>query len=204
MKSFWDDRYSAAEYVYGEDPNVFFAEQLKKLTPGKIILPCDGEGRNAVYAALLGWEVMAFDSSGAGKIKAEKLAQKRNVKIDFIIGDALTINYTQKSVDVVALIYAHLPAQVRKRLNNTAVNWLKPGGRIILEAFNPNQIGNLSGGPKEVSMLLTEQIIKEDFGSLQVKLLQMVETELYEGEFHKGKADVLRFIGQKVENPDLA
>ena len=198
MKSFWDDRYSAAEYVYGEDPNVFFAEQLKKLTPGKIILPCDGEGRNAVYAALLGWEVMAFDSSGAGKIKAEKLAQKRNVKIDFIIGDALTINYTQKSVDVVALIYAHLPAQVRKRLNNTAVNWLKPGGRIILEAFNPNQIGNLSGGPKEVSMLLTEQIIKEDFGSLQVKLLQMVETELYEGEFHKGKADVLRFIGQKV------
>ena len=198
MKSFWDDRYSAAEYVYGEDPNVFFAEQLKKLTPGKIILPCDGEGRNAVYAALLGWEVLAFDSSEAGKIKAEKLAQKKNVKIDFIIGDALTINYTQKSVDVVALIYAHLPAQVRKRLNNTAVNWLKPGGRIILEAFNPNQIGNLSGGPKEVSMLLTEQIIKEDFGSLQVKLLQMVETELYEGEFHKGKADVLRFIGQKV------
>lgn len=198
MKSFWDDRYSAAEYVYGEDPNVFFAEQLKKLTPGKIILPCDGEGRNAVYAALLGWEVLAFDSSEAGKIKAEKLAQKKNVKIDFIIGDALTINYTQKSVDVVALIYAHLPAQVRKRLNNAAVSWLKPGGRIILEAFNPNQIGNLSGGPKEVSMLLTEQIIKEDFGSLQVKLLQMVETELYEGEFHKGKADVLRFIGQKV------
>ena len=198
MKSFWDDRYSAAEYVYGEDPNVFFAEQLKKLTPGKIILPCDGEGRNAVYAALLGWEVLAFDSSEAGKIKAEKLAQKKNVKIDFIIGDALTINYTQKSVDVVALIYAHLPAQVRKRLTNAAVSWLKPGGRIILEAFNPNQIGNLSGGPKEVSMLLTEQIIKEDFGSLQVKLLQMVETELYEGEFHKGKADVLRFIGQKV------
>ena len=48
MINFWDDRYSQPEYVYGVKPNEFFAEQIQKLTPGEIILPCEGEGRNAV------------------------------------------------------------------------------------------------------------------------------------------------------------
>lgn len=198
MSNFWNDRYTKKEYVYGEEPNVFFSEQLHKLKAGKIILPCDGEGRNAVYAASLGWEVQAFDSSEAGKTKALQLARKKDVKFDYVTGDALTINYPENSSDVVALIYAHLPVEVRKRLYKEAIGWLKPGGRIILEAFNTHQLSNSSGGPKDVSMLLSEQIIQEDFGSLQPELLQVTQTELQEGEFHKGKADILRFIGIKL------
>ncbi len=74
MKNFWNKRYSEKEYVYGEDANVFFAEQLQQITPEKIILPCEGEGRNAVYAATSGWGVHAFDTSIIGKSKAIQLA----------------------------------------------------------------------------------------------------------------------------------
>src|ERR1022692_1115650 len=103
----WDKRYAVDEYIYGEAPNEFYAWQLSKLKPGKIILTCEGEGRNAVYAASLGWHVDAFDASKTGKAKALALANKKNVEINYIIADADTVSYPENSVDAVALIYAH-------------------------------------------------------------------------------------------------
>jgi hypothetical protein len=108
------------------------------------------------------------------------------------------MNYPENSVDVVALIYAHLPVGVRQRLHRESIKWLKPGGYIIIEAFNIDQLKNCSGGPKDVSMLLSERIIEEDFSSLQLEFLLITQAELQEGEFHKGKADILRFIGLKA------
>lgn len=56
MQDFWNNRYSGVDFFYGEDPNEYFAQQLKYFNPGKILLPAEGEGRNGVYAALQGWE----------------------------------------------------------------------------------------------------------------------------------------------------
>jgi SAM-dependent methyltransferase len=198
MKSFWNDRYAEKEYVYGEDPNVFFAEQLKALKPSAIILPCEGEGRNAVFAANNGWKVFAFDSSEEGKAKAMKLAEQKGALIDYLIADAAEINYADNSADVVALIYAHLPPEVRKQLHQKAMKWLKPGGRVILEAFNPAQLGNTSGGPKDLTFLYTENILKQDFEGLQIAFIQTLQTILNEGKYHEGKADIIQFIGIKI------
>jgi SAM-dependent methyltransferase len=197
MSNFWNERYSEKEYVYGENPNIFFEEQLSQLNPGTIILPCEGEGRNAVYAASQGWKVKAFDSSEAGKMKALQLANKKNVIIDYSIEDAVAASYPENSADVVAFIYAHFPPATRKQIHQKAIHWLKPGGKIIIEAFNPNQLQNNSGGPKDLSMLYTEETIKEDFEELKIELLQTNQTILEEGKYHEGKADVIRFVGIK-------
>lgn len=197
MKNIWNERFSEKEYVYGEEPNVFFATQLDALPPGTIILPCEGEGRNSVYAAANGWKVNAFDSSEAGKIKALQLADKKNVVIDYVIEDAIVISYPEKAADVVAFIYAHFSTAVRQQIHRKAMQWLKPGGKIIIEAFNPDQLYNNSGGPKEVSMLYTTQILQEDFQELQVENLQTLQTTLTEGKYHKGVADIIRFVGVK-------
>ena len=93
MKEFWNNRYSEKEFVYGELPNVFLAEELKKLEPGTIILPCEGEGRNAIYAAQLGWEVRAFDFSESARHKAETLADKKQVDISYSIDKVVDVNY---------------------------------------------------------------------------------------------------------------
>ena len=77
----WNDRYSKEEFAYGEEPNNYLKEQLTKLTVGRILFPAEGEGRNAVYAAKLGWTVSAFDISNEGKLKTLKLAEKNNVMI---------------------------------------------------------------------------------------------------------------------------
>lgn len=57
----WNERYSKEEFAYGEEPNQYLKEQLEKLDVGKILFPAEGEGRNGVYAAKLGWNVFAFD-----------------------------------------------------------------------------------------------------------------------------------------------
>lgn len=81
MKDFWNERYKESDYIYGTLPNEFFAASLASLNPGKIILPCEGEGRNAVYAASLGWTVLAFDFSESAKEKALKLLKRKMFKL---------------------------------------------------------------------------------------------------------------------------
>lgn len=198
MKSFWNDRYAEREYVYGENPNIFFAEQLKSLPTGVIILPCEGEGRNAVFAANNGWKVFAFDSSEVGKGKAMKLAEKSGAEINYAIEDASSASYANESADAVALIYAHLPPDVRKQLHQKAVQWLKPGGYLILEAFNQAQLSNTSGGPKNLTLLYTANILKQDFEALKIASVQTLQTTLHEGKYHQGKADIIQLIGLKI------
>lgn len=197
MENFWNERYSAKEYIYGEEPNIFFAEQLQQIARGTIILPCEGEGRNAVFAAANGWEVHAFDTSIIGKSKAIQLAAAQDVSINYTIEDAVSTTYEKNSIDAVAFIYAHFPALIRKKIHQKAIAWLKPGGKIIIEAFNPNQLQNNSGGPKEPSMLYTQEMLLGDFEELNCTVLEVQSVELNEGAFHKGKADIIRFVGIK-------
>ena len=83
MKQFWNDRYSEEEFIYGVEPNEFLKLELDKIPTGSILLPAEGEGRNAVYAASKGWNVTAFHYSEAAKVKTTLLAEKMNVKLDY-------------------------------------------------------------------------------------------------------------------------
>ena len=197
MKDFWNERYAKKEFIYGTEPNEFLREELEKLPAGKIILPCDGEGRNAVFAAKLGWEVNAFDYSASAKEKAYALARQEGVSPHYEVADIHEKEFKENSADVVTLIYAHFPEELRKIAHQKAIKWLKPGGKLVLEAFNPKQLPNESGGPKNIEMLYTEDILREDFKELKIEKLESLETNLSEGNFHKGKADIIRLIAIK-------
>ena len=73
-----DQRYENPEYVYGVEPNQYLKEQLEKLKPGNILFPAEGEGRNSVYAAQLGWKVSAFDLSVEGRKKISQASRKKS------------------------------------------------------------------------------------------------------------------------------
>jgi SAM-dependent methyltransferase len=196
---FWNERYSSEEYVYGENPNHFLKEQLEKITvPGKLLLPGEGEGRNAVYAAKLGWEVEAYDQSTTGKLKAIILADKNNVKINYHIEDLLEFTPSKNFYDAVAIIYVHLNTKLRKSFNEKIIEALKPGGKIILELFSKDQLGKTSGGPQDLEMLYSLDEIKKDFSSLKAIILKEETINIEEGEKHSGEASVVRFVGEKV------
>jgi 2-polyprenyl-3-methyl-5-hydroxy-6-metoxy-1,4-benzoquinol methylase len=197
MSEFWNQRYTLKEFVYGTEPNRFFEAQIAKIEPGTILFPAEGEGRNAVFAARLGWNVFAFDSSSEAKKKADLLAEAHSVKIKYSVNDIEKAEYQTGFFDCVVLIFAHFHPFERSYFHNKLLSYLKPGGTIILEGFSKKQMQFNSGGPRNTEMLFSKEEIKNDFKSLQKIELEETITDLNEGRFHQGPASVIRMIGLK-------
>ena len=198
----WNDRYRDEAFAYGEEPNNYLKEQLAGVPPGTILFPAEGEGRNAVYAATLGWKVTAFDISTEGKAKAMKLAEKKGVTIDYQVGGLETMNFTAGQFDAMALVYAHFPAAIKSKYHQTLEQFIKPGGLVIFEAFSKKHLAFVLanekvGGPKDIDSLFSIDEISADFPNYEIIELAEKEIELHEGLYHNGRGSVIRFTGRK-------
>ena len=186
----WDNRYSSEEYAYGIAPNEFFKEALNKYAlSGSILLPAEGEGRNAVYAAKTGLAVTAFDISIEGKNKALKLAEKEGIVINYQVGDFYTLPLDEQ-YDAAGLIFAHFPPHLLSNYHKKITGLIRSGGLIILEGFSKNHLAfqkenPQAGGPKQEEMLFSTEMIRKDFADFDILLLEEVEVELNEGEYHQ-------------------
>ncbi len=197
MNQFWDSRYSSGEYVYGTKPNLYFREILKGEKPGRILLAGEGEGRNAVYAASLGWEVHAFDFSTAARKKALELAFLRGVNINYRVCSWEDYRSENGQFDMAGLFFFHLAGNDRRIFHRRLTGWLKPGARIVGELFSRGQNGLPSGGPKNPDFLYSREMLRNDFRNLKIDTLRETEVELDEGSFHQGRARVIRLIAEK-------
>ncbi|MRX68889.1 Methyltransferase domain-containing protein [Flavobacterium resistens] len=198
----WDDRYKTEDFAYGTAPNNYLQEEIEKLNPGAILFPAEGEGRNAVFAAQLGWEVSAFDISEEGRNKALRLAKNNDVAIDYQVGELETLDFHTEQFDAIALIYAHFPATIKSEIHRQLDELLKKGGIIIFEAFSKKHLEYVTknekvGGPKDIESLFSIEEIKADFPNYEIIELEEKEIELNEGLFHNGTGSVIRFIGRK-------
>ena len=201
MKEFWNERYGGTAYVYGTEPNAWFAEQLAQLAPGRLLLPAEGEGRNAVHAARAGWDVTAFDISEAGRNKAMALAGQHGVRLKYHVGMLAEIPALPSDFDALGLVFAHFPAAIRASLTGELLTYLRPGGSVIFEAFAKAQLSyqaiHQSGGPQQVDMLYSVEEVRAEFPGVEFHRLEEVEVELREGAFHHGLARVVRGFGVK-------
>lgn len=194
MKTMWDKRYNTKDFIYGKEPNNFFADQLDRLNAGLILLPAEGEGRNAVYAASKGWKVHSFDSSTIARDKALDLAAERNVNILYALTNVQDFDPGEFKYDAIGLIYTHFPFEIRKNFFELIQTCLAPGGRIIFEGFDKKQINLTTGGPKDLSMLFSTEELKENFKNLNIEYLSAETVELDEGDGHRGTGEVVRMI----------
>jgi SAM-dependent methyltransferase len=200
MINTWNDRYEQETFQYGTEPNDYFKSQIDQLPVGRILIPAAGEGRDAVYAAKLGWEVYALDSSERGRDKALQLANKEKVSIYYTCDDALKIRFPLESFDVIAFTYFHLPPESRNVFHQKSIKWLKNNGLIILEGFNQNQLGLSSGGPKNKDWLFDKMTLSDDFKELVILENAEKQRVLNEGPLHQGVAEVIQFKAQKVNH----
>jgi 2-polyprenyl-3-methyl-5-hydroxy-6-metoxy-1,4-benzoquinol methylase len=196
-KDFWNSRYSEQEFAYGTNPNEFFKGQLKNLKTGTALFLGEGEGRNAVYAATLGWQVDAVDFSSSAKVKALKFAEENNVKINYEVCDLNEYQFKKIYYDLVVLIFLHLPIELREKVFKNSINSLKNNGILLVEAFDKNQINNSSGGPQSLDLLYSENDVLSLVKDLRTEKIETKSIELDEGAYHKGKADVIRYVGVK-------
>lgn len=193
----WDQRYSAEEYAYGKDPNEFLANSAGNIPKGKVLCIAEGEGRNAVHLATLGYEVVAVDSSAVGLEKARKLAQERGASIQTIVADLANFEIEPQSWDGVVSIFAHLPPPVRKQLHKKIVAGLRHNGVLILEAYRPAQLNYKTGGPPTEEFMMTLQGLEEELRGLKFEYAAELDRNVVEGRFHTGLGAVVQLIGRK-------
>lgn len=196
MKELWNKRYNTPEAIYGQQPNLAFSRFIRQRTPGHLLLPAEGEGRNALFAAHRGWQTDAFDYSTIARDKAMAQAQQNQLHINYFIADINTFDFTTlPQYDAIALIFFHLYPQERKDFHKVMLSLLKPGGSLLLYAFSKRQIAHQSGGPRNLDLLYQLADIKNDFADLEIITAKEQTTTLNEGPFHQGVAQIIHFEG---------
>ena len=192
---FWNSRYAEPGYAYGTEPNAFLVSQKKYLKPGgKALAVADGEGRNGVWLAQQGLDVLSVDASEVGLRKTQELAADRGVAIRTEKVDLTTWKWPEQKFDVVAAIFIHFPPEVRARMHRRMFEALKPGGVLILEAFTPEQLTYKSGGPPVAEMLYTADMLRIDFAGVEILFIEEAIAELTEGNYHRGAGAVVRLV----------
>lgn len=198
--NFWDQRFAEPGFKYGLEPNAFLRQQAAQLAPGsRLLVPGDGEGRNGVWLAQQGHHVTSVDLSAVGLKKAAELAAQRGVTLTTQQVDLAHWTPEPGHFDAVVIIFTHLPESIRQAAHRRLAQGLKPGGRLIMEVFHPEQMRYQSGGPRDVSMLYSTEQVSDDFaGLLAPEQVWHGEINLSEGPGHQGPAVVTRWIGRKV------
>lgn len=195
-QDFWNQRYANSSYLYGTEPNSFLVAH-RTLLQGPVLSLSEGEGRNAVFLAAHGLEVLGVDISHVALQKAQELARSRGVEIRTALADLATYEPQANHYGSVVSISAHLPSAVRARLYPLLERSLQPGGILLLEAYSENQLSRDTGGPKDADLLMTVEKLRREFPNLEPLLLCETERDVSEGEGHTGLAAVVQFIARR-------
>jgi SAM-dependent methyltransferase len=199
-QNLWDGRYSKPGFVYGTEANVFLTEQAFRLAPGmKTLSVGDGEGRNSVWLAAKGLDVLAVDISPVGLDKGQALAAENGVAFRCECADLTLWDWPRGAFDLVVVVFLHFDSQTRPRMHRAMLDSLKPGGLLIMEAFTVDQLEYGSGGPPVRDMLYGAEILRSDFAGAEFLELTETVAELHEGPFHDGAGAVVRAVLRKPE-----
>lgn len=198
-RDFWDARYAADGYLFGETPNAFLAAQAARLEPGMTALAiADGEGRNGVWLAQQGLRVTTTDISPTAVDKARALAARRGVSLDARVADLLDWTWPEAAFDLVVAIFIQFaPPPARDLIFRRMVAALKPGGVLILEGYRLEQLAYGTGGPGQVENLYTEALLRAAFADLEILHLASHDSDLDEGPAHRGRSALIDLVARR-------
>lgn len=198
-REFWNKRYAADEYIFGVEPNAFLLTEKARFHSGMRVLDLAcGEGRNSVWLARMGCDVVGVDISPLALAKARRLAAELDVTPSFIEGDLRQRNWESNAFDAVLTIFIQFAApEGRQVLFEGIRRTLKPSGLLFVQGFTPAQLTYQSGGPKELSHLYTADLLRGMVGNLQILHLREHHSELNEGSKHVGMAALVDMIAGK-------
>lgn len=197
--SFWDERYSTDDYVFGEAPNAFLASQQERLVGNRNALAiADGEGRNGVWLAEQGLAVTSIDASPVGLGKARRLADKRGVTLTTELADIADFAWPESQFDVVAgIFFQFAPPAMRDAIFAGMIRTLAPGGLLLIEGYGPKQMQYKTGGPGILDQLYTKELLADRFSVLDIIALCSYDAELAEGNRHSGVSALVDLVARK-------
>jgi SAM-dependent methyltransferase len=193
----WEGRYGADEFVYGTEPNEFLTEAVAGINPGDVLCLADGEGRNGVYLATLGHRVTSVDLTQSGMDKAARLAAERGVELTTVVADLADYDLGSERWDLIVSIFAHTPPPVRRSIHAGVASALRPGGRFVLEAYTPDQIGRGTGGPPVPELTMTLAGLRDELTDLDLEVGRELVRPVVEGSGHTGDGAVVQVIARR-------
>lgn len=199
----WDERYAEPAFAYGDTPNDYLREQAGRLS-GPVLCLAEGQGRNAVFLATLGLDVMAVDQSRVGLECATALAARAGVSIATEVADLGTFVLGEARWGAVVSIFAHVPAHIRTAVHARIAASLKPGGLFLLEAYRPEQLGMGTGGPQNPDLMMTLTALREELVGLEILEAAEVEREIHEGVYHNGLSRTIQLIARRSDRQRVA
>jgi len=195
----WEGRYRGPGYAFGKEPNYFLAA-CRTLLPrsGKALAVADGEGRNGIWLAEQGLDVLSIDFSPTAQEKARALAKQRGVSLTIAPADVHAWDYPDAAFDVVVEIFTQFssPAERAKKWAGMR-KALKPGGLLIIQGYTPKQLQYGTGGPKQVENLYTRAMLEAAFGDLRDVTIVEEELEIHEGTSHGGMSAVINLTARR-------
>ena len=195
----WEARFAHPDYVFGTAPNAFVAS-CEGLLPqkGRALAIADGEGRNGVFLAECGLDVLSVDFSPTAQAKARALDTARGVTLETETADLLAWDWPEAEYDVVAAIFFQFVGPEGRDLIFAGLRRaLKPGGLLILEGYRPEQLAYGTGGPGRVENLYTRAILETAFGDFTDLSIHEHDTQVDEGHGHRGLSALIDLTGRK-------
>jgi len=194
----WDERFSAPGYLFGKAPNAFLAAQADRLRGFKSALSvADGEGRNGVWLAEQGLDVLAIDFSPVALEKARALAGERGVRLHTELADVTKWRWPKSAYDVIVVIFIALSVADRPAFFANLKGSLKPGGLLLMQGYRPEQINFRTGGPPDAGRLYTREMLQAAFGDLTKLEIREHDSALSEGTAHVGMSALIDLVGRK-------
>lgn len=136
----WNERYRTRETL-DDEPAPLLVNAARDLPPGRALDLACGAGRNAVWLAQRGWDVVAID----GASEAIRVLREREPRVDARVLDLETsapLPFDDETFDLVAILfYLHRPLFAEAR------RLLRHGGIIVAAA---RMSGTFAIGPGEL------------------------------------------------------
>jgi len=189
----WDRRYEGRELVWTAEPNRFLVAEAEALAPGRVIDLACGEGRNAIWLAERGWQVVGADFSEVGLRKARELANRRGVNVEWVAADLLDYRPDPRAFDLVLVFYLQVPAAERRPILQAAAEAVAPGGTFLLVAHDSTNLEHGHGGPQDPAVLYTPDDVVDDLAGagLSVERAERVERPVHTPDGERIALDAL-------------
>ncbi len=195
----WQTRFGAPDYVFGKAPNAFLHSQAHRLPrAGTALSVADGEGRNGVWLAERGLDVLAIDFSPAALEKSRALAAERGVQLKTERADVTAWRWPESEFDAVAAIFVQVvgPAE-RPAFFANLRRTLKPGGLLLMQGYRVEQLQYRTGGPPEAERLYTRALLESAFGDMAELEIRAHDSAISEGTAHVGMSALIDLVARK-------
>jgi SAM-dependent methyltransferase len=169
----WNRKYARDDFLWSTEPARLLVAEADDLAPGRALDLACGEGRNAVWLAQKGWAVTAVDFSEVALAKARRLAQHRNVTVDWVAADLLDWR-PSGTFDLVLVFFLQLPREERSIVLRKAASSVASGGTLLVLGHDLLNLTEGHGGPTDPEVLFTPDEVADELPELVVERAERV------------------------------